>query len=243
MPNDKPFYDDERIQEIYFAHRKRPDNPNDALERPLFLELAGDLVGLDIIDLGCGDASFGKEALDQGARSYEGIEVSAAMLERARENLAHTSGQLRHEPIENWRANDAEADFVTSRLALHYIETLESVFQEIYKALRPGGRLVISVEHPVITSSYESLAQGKRTSWIVDDYFKPGARVHTWLGQEVIKYHRTLEDYFDLVAGAGLRLEHMRESRPQKKNFYSEEEFERRLRIPLFLFITARKPA
>jgi len=242
MP-DKPFYDNPSVQEIYFAHRKRPDNPNDALERPLFLELAGDLKGLDIVDLGCGDASFGKEALEQGAQSYEGIEVSKAMLERAQKILAGTPGKIRHEAIETWRANGDEADLVTSRLALHYTEDLGTVFQEIYNVLRPGGRLIFSVEHPVITSSYASLVQGKRTSWTVDNYFKSGARVHTWLGQEVTKYHRTLEDYLDLVMGAGLRLEHVRESRPQKENFHSEEEYERRLRIPLFLFIAARKPA
>lgn len=243
MPNDKPFYDNPAVQETYFSHRDRPDNPNDTLEHPIFLDLAGNLAGLDIIDLGCGDASFGKEAFEQSAQSYLGIEVSVAMLGRARKTLEGTPGKVHRESIETWRANENVANLVVSRLALHYIEDLRSVFKEIYKALRPGGQLMLSVEHPVITSSYTSLAQGKRTSWTVDDYFKPGARVHTWLGQEVTKYHHTLEDYFDLVADVGFALERIRESRPQRGNFHSEQEYERRLRIPLFLFIAARKPA
>ncbi|MGG6295778.1 hypothetical protein ACQ4M4_15425 [Leptolyngbya sp. AN02str] len=111
----------------------------------------------------------------------------------------------------------------------------------MYKALRPGGRVIVSVEHPVITSNFASLAEGRRTAWLVDDYFKPGARVHRWLGCEVTKYHHTLEEYFDLFTNAGFAIERIRESCPNKDNFLSEEEYERRLRIPLFLFISASK--
>lgn len=241
MPEDEEFYDSPEIQAKYFAHRLQPDNPNNVLERPLFLELAGDLSGFDIVDLGCGDAAFGKEALLQGARSYLGIEASQAMVNIAHQTLANTVGKVRRESIETWQAEDEQADLVSSRLALNYIENLKPVFQQMHRALRPGGRSILSIEHPIITSNFASLAEGRRTTWLVDNYFRSGARVHTWLGKKLTKYHHTLEEYFDLVTSAGFDLERLRESRPQKDNFRSEEEYERRLRIPLFLFIVARK--
>lgn len=163
------------------------------------------------------------------------------MVELAYQTLAGTSGEVRHEKIELWRSQSEQTDLVTSRLALNYVENLQPVFQEIYKALRPNGRFVISVEHPVITSNFASLADGRRTTWLVDNYFKSGARVHTWLGHQVTKYHHTLEEYFNLFAETDFELERIRESCPQKENFLNQEEYKRRLRIPLFLFIAARK--
>lgn len=241
MSNHEEFYDNPDIRAKYTARRTQSDNPNDTLERPIFLDLVGNLNQLDIIDLGCGDASFGKEALLQGARSYIGIEASRAMVALALVQLTNTSGKVHHERLETWKAQSEQADLVSSRLALQYVENLEPVFREAYQALHPGGRMIFSVEHPVITSNFASLAEGRRTTWLVDDYFKPGARVHQWLGHEVTKYHRTLEEYFDLITTAGFQLERIRESRPQAQNFSSQEEYERRLRIPLFLFISARK--
>jgi SAM-dependent methyltransferase len=242
MSEDKEFYDVPDVLKYYLARRGHPDNPNDALERPLFLELAGNLTNLDIIDLGCGDASFGKDALLQGARSYEGIEISSSMLDIARQTLAGTSGKVRHGSIQTWQAKAEQVDLVSSRLALNYVENLKPVFQEIYKALRLGGQLIISVEHPIITSNFASLAEGRRTTWLVDNYFKPGARKHIWLGSEVTKYHHTLEEYFNLVQDTGFELTCVRESCPVRENFLSETEYKRRLRIPLFLFLAARKP-
>jgi trans-aconitate methyltransferase len=242
MSEEQAFYDKPDVQAKYIAHRDRPDNPNDVLERPYFLELAGSLSNLNIIDLGCGDASFGKEALLQGAQSYTGIEISKAMVDLAHQMLTNTSGKVHHGSIETWQAQSEKSDLISSRLALNYVEDLNSVFEKIYKALRPGGRVVISIEHPVITSSFTSLAAGRRTTWLVDDYFKSGARTHMWLGHRITKYHHTLEEYLDLFADTGFELERIRESRPQPENFVSREAYERRLRIPLFLFIAARKP-
>jgi SAM-dependent methyltransferase len=241
MPDHEEFYDNPDVRAKYNAHRTQPDNPNDMLERPIFLELAGNLNQLDIIDLGCGDASFGKEALLQGARSYTGIEASRAMVDLALEQLTNTAGKVHYERLETWKAQSEQANLISSRLALQYVENLEPVFQEAYQALRPGGRMIFSVEHPVITSNFASLAEGRRTTWLVDNYFKPGARVHQWLGHEVTKYHRMLEEYFDLITMTGFQLERIRESRPQPQHFSSQAEYERRLRIPLFLFISARK--
>lgn len=69
-------------------------------------------------------------------------------------------------------------DLVTSRLALHYIEHLTIIFQNVYETLKTNGTFTFSVQHPIITSSFESLqTSGKRTSWLVDDYFKLGKRV------------------------------------------------------------------
>ncbi|NJL20052.1 MAG: methyltransferase domain-containing protein [Leptolyngbyaceae cyanobacterium SM1_3_5] len=209
MPSAEEFYDNPEVQARYFAQRLQPDNPNNTLERPIFLELVGELSNLSIVDLGCGDAAFGREALLQGARSYLGIEASQAMVNVARQTLANTPGKVRHASIETWQAEDEQADLVSSRLALNYVENLEPVFQQIYRSLRPNGRVILSIEHPIITSNFASLAEGRRTSWLVDDYFRSGARVHTWLGQELTKYHHTLEDYFDLVSNAGFAVERL----------------------------------
>jgi SAM-dependent methyltransferase len=243
MSENSEFYDKPNIQAQYFAHHTQPDNPKDTLERPLFRELTGSLKSLDIVDLGCGDAAFGQEALSQGARSYVGIEASRSMVALARQALVGVAATIHHQQIESWQADDEQADLVTSRLALNYVEHLQPVFDETYRVLRPGGRMIVSVEHPVISSNYAYLSQGRRTTWLVDRYFQPGARVHQWLGQEVTKYHHTLEKYCELMIETGFNLIRIRESCPQRENFTSQEEYDRRLRIPLFLLLVVQKPS
>lgn len=242
MPAEKEFYDEDKVLETYQAHRKRSDNPNDALETPVFLELVGKLANLDIVDLGCGDASFGKDALTKGATSYVGIEASSDMVQVARAVLSNAGGEVRRQRLEDWATEPEQADLVSARLSLNYIENLSPVFREVFKALRPKGRFIVSVEHPVISSNYAFIEKGQRTSWLVDDYFKSGARVHTWLGKKITKYHHTLEEWLDLFQTTGFKVESIRESKPQKENFQSMQEYKRRLRIPLFLFIAAHKP-
>ncbi len=236
------FYDNDAIFNTYMARRSRSDNPNDTLEKPVILQLVGDVAQRQILDLGCGDAAFGRLALSQGCRSYLGIEGSRHMVAAAQAVLAGTFGRVVQATVEGWDYPNAAFDLVVSRLVFHYIEDIEAVFKQIYKATQSGGQLVFSVEHPVITSCDRAWqGAGPRQDWIVDNYFNSGRRVTSWMGGQVVKYHRTVEEYCVGLQRAGFVLESLREAASQRERFEQADTFERRQRIPLFLIMASQK--
>jgi SAM-dependent methyltransferase len=238
------FYDDGQVFATYIASRKRTDNPNDTLEGPSLWEILGPVRGLRVLDLGCGDARFGRALLDAGCAVYLGIEPSENMHRAACAVLAGTDGEAVRSTIEDWTYPAETFDVVVSRLALHYVEDVGAVCANVYGALVTGGRFVFSVEHPVITSCDRARPPGgKRQDWVVDDYHVAGRRVTDWLGGTVAKYHRTVEGYFGALREAGFTVDQLREGHPQRDRFASEETYRRRLRIPLFLLLAATKPA
>lgn len=243
--NGPEFYDNDAVFTTYIARReKRDDSPNDTLEKPILDDLVGDLTGLNILDLGCGNAQFGREALQRGCRSYLGIDGSHNMITLAQETLAGTSGEVEKATIEAWSYPAHQFDLVISRLALHYVEDIRPVFTNVLQALVDKGRFIFSVEHPVITSCDRAWQMGGlRQHWIVDDYFETGPRLTHWMGGDVIKYHRTVEDYFMALRQAGFRVDEVRESKPRPALFTDESTYARRKRIPLMLFFSAYRPA
>ena len=237
------FYDDDTVFATYQQRRQRADNPNDTLEKPVILELIGDIAGKHVLDLGCGDAAIGRELLQTGATAYLGVDGSANMMALAAHTLAGTSGRVIQHPIEDWHYPETTFDLVLARLVLHYVADLPALYAQIQRTLQPGGRLVFSVEHPVITSSNRGwISGGVRQDWLVDNYFDTGRRATDWMGGRVEKYHRTVEDYFNTLQCAGFVVEHLRESSPQRQHFQDEQIYLRRKRIPLFLFMVGRKP-
>lgn len=237
-------YDDEEFFKKYIEKRTKGNAPNEILEKPIINELIGRIEGKAILDLGCGSGLYGKELIEKGAKSYFGIDSSKKMIALARANLSGFDCKLENIALENLKLQKETYDLVLSRLVLHYMEYLEDIFEEIKGGLKGGGSFLFSVEHPIITSNYESYHQKKkikRANWIVDNYFDSGKRVNKWMGEEVVKYHRTIEEYIQLVQEAGFVLDTIRESKPQRANFDNPEEYERRKRIPLFMIFKVKK--
>ncbi|SFS97352.1 class I SAM-dependent methyltransferase [Marininema halotolerans] len=226
----------------YMRRREKRDNPNRVIERPIMTQMVGAVKGLDFLDLGCGDASFGQLLLQQGCQSYVGLEGATRMAERGRECLKDTPGKIVETDITTWDYPPEQFDRVLSSLVLHYVKDIPQLLKAIVRTLRPGGRLIFSVEHPVVTACFKSSEGHRRENWLVDDYFCTGERVKPWLGSEVKIYHRTLEDWYRLLQESGLIVENIRESCPDRRQFTSEEEYQRRKRIPLYLFLQGRKP-
>ncbi len=236
------FFNDAEVFDTYMEHRYREDSPNNSMEGPVILELLGEVAGRRVLDLGCGDGRFGLELLELGAVSYLGLEGAERMAALARRHLSGSPGRVLLQRLEDWDYPSEAFDLVVSRLALHYVADLPALFRQIHRTLAPGGRLVFSVEHPVITSCDRSWpADTPRLEWTVDDYFITGQRVTRWLGSTVRKYHRTVEDHFAALQSAGFAVAALREGVPLAQHFHDQQTFERRRRIPLFLFLAGQK--
>ena len=225
---------------IYMQNRQRAGNPNDTLEKPVFMQLLPDVRGKDILDIGCGDGGFGIELLDRNCASYTGLEPAAAMATTAKSAIGER-GTIIEARAEDWTYPLAAYDCVVSRLMLHYIGDLPRLFAQVFASLKPGGSFIFSAPHPVITASNKSTG-GPRQDWIVDDYFVPGERVLNWMQGQVIQYHRTIEDFFGTMQGSGFQVIALRESRPDPALFIDDPELlARRNRIPLFLLVAGEK--
>jgi len=235
-------YDDEDFFNNYIEKRKKGNAPNETIEKPIIDELVGLVNNKMILDLGCGDGLQGNELIARGAKHYYGIDGSTNMVLLAQKNLEGLNATVEQESLETLQLDANQYDLVLSRLVLHYIKDLLPVLKKIEKSIRKNGKFVCSIEHPIITSCYESYHKNnKRGSWLVDDYFASGERTNTWMGKDVIKYHRTIEEYFRLFKLANFDISELRESKPIRSNFSDDEEFERRSRVPLFMIFQLSK--
>ena len=235
-------YDESDFLENYLKRRSRKDSPNNAIEGPAIDLLLGSVKGAHILDLGCGDGSYGRELLDKEARSYTGVEGSGAMVKLAVSQIDSSKSTIIHTGMEDYQFPENEFDVVLSRMALHYINDLEKLFRLISQTMTDNGKFVFSVQHPLTTASFASKAGGeKRGNWLVDDYFQQGARQEPWIGKTVVKYHRSIESYYNALMSAGFQVVSLQEGEPKMENFTDSKEFERRKRIPVVLIFSCRK--
>lgn len=243
MQRGSQFYEDHSVRTMYLAHRHSgARSPNVVMEEPAFLAALGSLTGMHVADLGCGDGATAKSIMGLNAAGYLGIDGSAGMIGAARDRPAMPGVAFAHQDIEDLSLGVGAFDLVTSRMAFHYIESLGPVLDRIREALRPGGRLIFTVCHPLITS-HDSQGPGPRTDWTVDDYFLRGPRPRPWFGSTVTWHHRTLADYARLISENGLRLDLIDECEPDAALLADDpNELRRRQRVPLILLVGASLP-
>lgn len=122
---------------------------NGHYERPAMLELAGAVEGRRILDAGCGAGPLSAALRDRGAL-VSGFDRSAAMIGLARARLGEDADLRVHDLAEPLPYDDAAFDDVVASLVLHYLRDWSGPLTELRRVLRPGGRLIASVNHPML---------------------------------------------------------------------------------------------
>ncbi len=220
VPEDKDMrqnvYDDLAFFEGYTALRANPANLNVLVEQPALRALLPPLVGATVVDLGCGTGDLSLYCAEQGAESVLAFDLSAKMLDVARERNRHPNVRFVRAAMEDLSLASGAADVVVSSFALHYVRDYPALVSNVMRWLRPGGALVFSVEHPIVTANaagqdWARDDAGRRLHWPVDDYAQEGERRFHWFVDDVVKYHRTLATYLNVLIEHGLVVAAVRE--------------------------------
>jgi SAM-dependent methyltransferase len=198
-----------------------------------------------VLDLGCGFGWHCRYAVENGARSVIGIDISQKMLSEAKSKTKCGNIEYICMPIEDIDFPEESFDVVISSLALHYIKSFEDVLDRVYKCLSRGGDFIFSVEHPIFTAQgpqdwyYDD--KGNILHWPVDHYFTEGIRNAKFLGEEVIKYHRTLTTYLNSLIKLGFEITGVVEPKPAENMLNTVPGMLDELRRPMMLLVSARK--
>jgi ubiquinone/menaquinone biosynthesis C-methylase UbiE len=236
-------YDDEFF-EGYSRLPRSVEGLDGAPEWPALRAMLPDLHGLKILDLGCGFGWFCRWAREQGAAQVLGIDVSEKMLARARATTQDSAITYTRANMEKLELPSGSFDLVYSSLALHYVENLDGLMVEVHRSLVPDGSLVFSVEHPIFTApaapGWSANAAGRRI-WPVDSYLNEGPRSTDWLAKGVIKQHRTLATYLNMLLRLRYTLRHVEEWGPTEEQIAAHPQWADERQRPPFLLIGARR--
>ena len=197
-----------------------------------------------VLDLGCGYGWHCIYAAQDGAQNVIGIDISEKMLNVAQTKNNDPVIEYRKAAMEDLVFPESHFDVIISSLAFHYIQDFKQLAVNISHWIKPGGTLVFSVEHPVFTAygtqDWYYNDSGEILHFPVDNYYYEGKREAVFLGEPVIKYHRTLTTYLNTLLNNGFVIEHIVEPQPPK-DMLEEPGMKDEMRRPMMLLVSARK--
>ncbi|HDA0936326.1 TPA: class I SAM-dependent methyltransferase, partial [Staphylococcus aureus] len=101
-----------------------------------------DFKGKRVLDLGCGYGWHCIYAMENGASSVVGVDISHKMLDLAKSKRQLTNTVYLNMNAEQLNFNE-KFDFIVSRTTFHHLDDIASVIQQMKELLNEEGRIVI----------------------------------------------------------------------------------------------------
>ena len=114
------------------------------LEHRLILEMAGDVAGQRVLDVGCGDGAFACTLARRGA-DVVGVDPDPEMIKVARHRAEEVAGRAAFAEghVERLPFPDDSFDVVVAVTVLCFVGDARAAISEMVRVLRPNGRLVL----------------------------------------------------------------------------------------------------
>lgn len=171
--------------------------------------LLGPVAGQRVLELGCGAAAGARWLATEGA-AVVGLDLSAGMLRHARAAADQTGV-----PVPLVQADALALPFragsfdivCTAFGAVPFVDDSDAAMREVARVLRPGGRWVFSVTHPMRWIFLDDPGEGGLVA--VHSYFdrRPYVEYDDAGSATYVEQHRTLGDRIRELAAAGFVLD------------------------------------
>ncbi len=169
-------------------------------EAPAVEGLLGDLQGMSLVDLACGQGFYSRLAHHRGARPVVGVDLSAAMVEAACQEERRAPLGIRYLQADAASVSAeqlGQPDGFDQALALFLFNyaadpaALTGLARAVWRCLRPGGRLLAVLPNPAFrcgtgdtepygfrSSALEEREEGQRFQ--VDILLEPPIQLLSW---------------------------------------------------------------
>jgi ubiquinone/menaquinone biosynthesis C-methylase UbiE len=205
-------------------------------DRPNTLSLIQEVQSKRILDAACGPGKYAEVLLSKGA-VITGFDISPNMVDLAIKRNKGVGSFFVHdmsEPLDMLENNFF--DIVLCALALHYVPDWTLTMKEFCRVLKPGGILVISIEHPFFEYNFFNS----------NNYFNIEHVSCVWKGfgkpVNINSFRRPLSSCLQPITDNGFYIDKIVEPRPVKEfEQLDPRHFKELNEFPGFLCIRAIK--
>jgi SAM-dependent methyltransferase len=197
-----------------------------------------------VLDVGCGEGQVARMAVAGGCSAI-GLDPAGAQVVEAQRRgggAGYVRASATAAPIRT-----GSVDAVVACLVFEHIDDLDGAIDEVARVLRPGGRFLFLLNHPLL--------QTPGSGWIDDQVLDPPEqywRVGPYLpeaetmeevtaGVFIRVLHRPLGRYLNSLRRAGLVLHEMLEPAPPPAFLARADEYDEASSIPRLLLLDLRR--
>ncbi len=226
--------------EVLDNHQADGDFPKRHLINDHVLAQLGELDGRRVLDAGAGEGYLSRILARAGAR-VTSVEPAGGLIGRIRmlEESEPLGLELHQVDLVDFEA-DEPFDAAVCSMVLGAIPNWRPALASLVRALRPGGRLVITLNHPAFENLWSTWRQNDgayRIDRYLSEYEIPAAYASD--------FHRPLSSYLNAIIETGARLTSVIEPGldPEVARESGTEGIEAYVELPNFVIITAERPA